>query len=123
MSYLSQLAFYLPSLVAHLVALAIAAAVFSRAKLPAALLAGGTLLQIVASCASFGVYGWSTYAYRDLGMAPVEVGMVTSTVGMLASLLRALGEILVAGAVAGAAFTLGRAAPGRADPYGYPENP
>ncbi|MFN7146290.1 MAG: hypothetical protein ACK4YP_21130 [Myxococcota bacterium] len=121
MSSFPQLAFYLPSLVAHVVALAIAAAVFPRAKLPALLLAGGTALQLAASCASFGMYAWSVSAYESMAISDVSVVMGAG--GLLTSLIRALGEILVAGAVAAAAFTLGRPAPGATDPYGYPPSP
>lgn len=120
-SMLTQLVYYVPSLLAHLVAFGVAAFVFRRSRVAALLLAGGTALQLLASVCSYAITGWSMYAYQDLGMAPNEVSLVSTGVGVLASLIRAVGEVGVVAAVAAAAFAYGRPESGGTDAYGFPE--
>lgn len=113
---LGQGAYYVPSLLAHLVGLGVAAFLFGRARVAALLLAGGTAFQLLASVCSYGVSAWSMFAYQEGGMAASDVGFVSAALGFVASLTRALGEVGVVAAVVAAALAYGQppAAPAEA---------
>lgn len=118
-SLLSQAAYYVPSVLAHLVALGVAAALLPRARVPAQLLGVGTLFQLAASAMSFGTSCYTTAAYQR-GDAETA-GMVGPVFGILASCARAVGELGVVAAV-GMAVWRPTTADGR-DPYGFDANP
>jgi hypothetical protein len=118
---LSQVVYYLPSVLAHVVALGVAAAFFSRARLPAGLLAGGTGLQLVASALSFGTSVWIQHVAMSGDYPASTYGTVGAVLGVAASLLRAFGEVMVAGAVATAILRSATPAAATVDPYGFPK--
>lgn len=121
----TQLIYYLPSVAAHLVALVAAALLAPRARVPAALLATGTALQLLASCGSYGSGVWAGAAYQSGSLSSAEISAVAATMGVAVSLLRAVGELVVVGAVAAAVLKAARGpgdgAASGTDPYGFPE--
>lgn len=122
MELLTQAAFYVPSVLAHVAALVVAVILAPRARMPAALLAGGTALQLLASCGSYGATAWTTWAYTDGGMSAVSISAMHGGVGLLVSLLRAVGEVVVVAAVGAAVLRAGKpAVTTGTDPYGFPE--
>jgi hypothetical protein len=118
MSLLTQLPFYLPSVLVQLVAFAIAAAILPRSRLAAGLLAGGAALQLLASALSFGSYAWTMSAIERHATA-AETSMQAGVIGFVASIVRASGELGMIGAAAAGAWLAKPAAPA-ADPYGFP---
>lgn len=107
-----QLVYYLPSLLAHGVALGAAALLHARHPRAALLLAAGTGAQLLASLVSF-----SLTAMLTTGLLSTASTLVYTAVGLLASLLRAAGEL---GVVAALWVALrGAPEPGGPDPYGF----
>jgi hypothetical protein len=117
---LSQAAYYVPSLLAHLVAFALAGAIAMRARAAALLLAGGTALQLFASLMSFSIYAGTTLAYQTGEYSPSEISMVSGVVGLVASVVRAVGEVGVVAAVGFAVLRAPLEPAAAVDPYGFP---
>lgn len=114
---LTQAMYYIPSLLAHMVVLALAAWTFGRNRGAAVALGTGTVLQLLASLASFGTTAMFLAASQQ-GWALSELSMISSAISLGASLLRALGEVVVAGGVY--LGVKGAAPPADpVDPYGY----
>ncbi|MFZ5482077.1 MAG: hypothetical protein ACOZNI_35275 [Myxococcota bacterium] len=116
---LTQALYYAPSVLAHLVAFAVAGVLLGRNRRAAALLAGGTALQLLASALSYATSAGSMWAYTS-GELPVStVSAITGVVGLVASLVRAAGELGVVAAV-WIAVAGGPRPEASEDPYGFP---
>ncbi len=97
----AQGAFYLPSLLVHLLCLVLAAALFVRDRVAASLLAGGTMAQMLASLVAFGSTAYALTA-TERGLTMAQVSMTTGAMSLGGSLLRCLGDVLIAVAVGAA---------------------
>lgn len=109
--------FYLPSVLAHFVVLGLAGWMYGRNRGAAVALGVGTLLQLLASVASYGTTALTISAASE-GWSMSEISTVSSAIGLVASLMRALGEIVVAGGVYLGVPTNSTGA-ASSDPYGY----
>ena len=96
-SALTQSIYYLPGMIAHAVALGIASMLWERHRTAAIWLAAGTAAQLLASGVSWGTYAllWADPSAESISMRST----IQAAMGVLSSLVRAGGEMAVAGAV------------------------
>ena len=116
---LTQAMYYLPSVLANFVVLGLAAWIHRRNQGAAVALGVGTLLQLLASLASFSCFGFTMMTIQE-GWSVVDTSWMTGAIELVASLMHALGEIIVAAGVYLGVLGSGPRAPAvPEDPYGY----
>jgi len=113
---LTQLVFYLPTLLVHTLGLTAAFLLHERNRAAARLLGGGEAAQLLAGLISLSL---NTLVTGGLDLDIQTLSLLLSGVGLLTSLVRAAGEVAMVAAVWVAvtgALPTGRTGK---DPYGY----